>query len=110
MGINMFLSSSSFDSESNCVNQNPDPNNYTIIESFEDNGYLLIKIKYLDCTNYEGNKVLLFKNCTLDELINQKTIDPHFSENNEYKSPIARFTPTENGWNNALLLISLMRD
>jgi hypothetical protein len=76
----------------------PNPNNYDIIGHLESNGWLLIKIKYLDCTNYEGMKILLFKDVTVMDLLKQKSIDPHFSENKKYKSPFARFEPTESGW------------
>lgn len=80
---------------------NPDPNNYQIIKHFQYHGYLAILIKYLDCTNYEGNKVLVFKT-TIDKLKKQKYIDPHFCDNKKFISPIARFQPTEEGWGDAL--------
>jgi hypothetical protein len=84
---------------------NPNPNNYEIIEHLESNGWLLIKIKYPDCKNYEGIKILLFRNVTVMDLLKQKLIDPHFSENKEYKSPFARFEPTEFGWEAAMILM-----
>jgi hypothetical protein len=28
----------------------------------------------------------------------QKIIDPHFSDNKNFYSPIARFVPTDDGW------------
>lgn len=77
---------------------NPDPKNYRVLKSEQINSYLLLVIIYPDCTNYEGRKILLFKNVTLQQLFDQKLIDPHFSNNKQYKSPIARFEPTENGW------------
>ena len=49
-------------------------------------------------------EILVFKNVDLEDLMNQKKIDPHFSENKKYFSPIARFTPTEEGWNLAVVL------
>ena len=77
----------------------PDPKatNYKIIRYEEYFGDLLIEIKYLDCTNYEGRKILYYKDCTMDELEKQALIDPHFSENKEFKSPVARFEPTNKG-------------
>ncbi len=59
---------------------------------------LILKIRYKDCANYEGVKVLVFENCKLINLLNQKQIDPHFSDNKKFLSPIARFEPTERGW------------
>lgn len=80
---------------------NPDPANYSIIRSDVVNGYLIIEVKYHDCTNYEGRKIMIF-NCSLDELMKQKLIDPHFCDNKNYFSPIARFEPTEQGWDDAI--------
>jgi hypothetical protein len=81
------------------VKGNPDPNNYEILEIIvTDNGYKIIKVKYPDCNNYEGVKILLFdKTATVEKLWGQKIIDPHFSDNKNYISPIARFEPTERG-------------
>jgi len=84
---------------------NPDPNNYKIIRSYEFNNKLIIEIKYLDCTNYEGHKILYYEDCTLIKLLKQKSIDPHFSENKKFYSPTARFEPTEKGWNIAYNLM-----
>lgn len=80
---------------------NPDPKNYRIVEHKQIGEFLVIKIKYLDCINYEGNKVLVFKT-TLKKLKAQKYIDPHFCDNNDFISPIARFSPTRDGWGDAL--------
>lgn len=77
---------------------NPDPTNYKIVKHIYINNILLVMINYLDCTNYEGNKILLFENCTIEQLIAQKYIDPHFCDNDEFLSPIARYEPTERGW------------
>ena len=79
-------------------NPNPRPDNYKILVYREIGRYLILEIKYLDCTNYEGKKILLYKDCTMKELEAQKLIDPHFSENKNFISPIARFEPTGLGW------------
>lgn len=81
---------------------NPKPDNYKILMWQSVGHNLVIMIKYLDCTNYEGKKVLVFENCTLNKLQKQKLIDPHFSENKKFFSPIARFEPTERGWGHAI--------
>jgi hypothetical protein len=93
---------------------NPDPNNYKIIRSEtcipkskkgkkKRRIYLVVEINYPDCTNYEGNKVLIYEGIMLRDLLMQQLIDPHFSDNKKYKSPIARFEPTQRGWNMAKL-------
>jgi hypothetical protein len=61
-------------------------------------------MKYLDCTNYEGIKILLFTDTTLSQLHKQKVIDPHFSDNKTIKSPFARFEPTPFGWSTAVYM------
>lgn len=80
---------------------NPDPNNYKILKKRQIGDYLAIKIKYIDCTNYEGNKILVFKS-NIDKLKSQKYIDPHFCDNKKFISPIARFTPDKEGWDDAI--------
>lgn len=89
---------------------NPNPLNYEIIKTFERQtgrrtNYLLVDIKYPDCTNYEGRKILLYENVSLCQLKLQKQIDPHFFESMDYFSPIARFEPTKEGWEMGIFLI-----
>lgn len=120
MGCSYGFSSSSYDEDNSVFDKpklkkqldkisnlpNPKPNNYSIIESKLFGKYLIVKIIYHDCTNYEGVKIMVYKDCTIEDLINQKLIDPHFSESNNFKSPIARFEPTDSGWDNALTFVS----
>lgn len=89
---------------------NPKPDNYKIIKIRSMSPYLLIKIKYLDCTNYEGIKILLFKS-TLTSILkaNNGLIDPHFCDNSKFISPIARFEPTKEGWINAIKFVKTIR-
>jgi hypothetical protein len=81
---------------------NPDPSNYKVVQIEEIGPFLIVQIKYPDCTNFEGNKILVFKSVKLIDLMNQKLIDPHFFESKTIASPIARFTPTKEGWNMAV--------
>ena len=102
-----YYDSSDYNKPPVTVGPNPNPNNYDIIGHLESNGWLLIKIKYPDCTNYEGIKILLFKDVTVMDLLKQRLIDPHFSQNEKYKSPFARFEPTEKGWFAATSLMKI---
>lgn len=108
MGVKLFGSSSSYDSKTKVIVEtvyrdvNPNPMNYLIYEDRKIGRYLILRIKYLDCVNYEGMKVLVYRDCSLEDLIAQKTIDPHFSENRKFHSPIARFTPTDQGMRDAV--------
>jgi len=85
---------------------NPKPDNYKILRAKEIGGHLLIELQYPDCTNYEGRKILLFRSCSLIDLVNQRLIDPHFFQDPNLKSPCARFEPTEEGWKMGLTLIT----
>lgn len=60
------------------------------------NKWCVVVVRYLDCTNYEGKKVLVYDNrYKFNKLVASKILDPHFS-NDDY-SPIARFVPTGDG-------------
>lgn len=85
------------------INQlpNPNPKNFEILRTAEIKEFTIIEIKYPDCTNYEGRKILVYKAASKD-VINQKIIDPHFCDGN-HLSPVARFEPTEFGWEAAKL-------
>jgi len=91
------------------VDNNPNPFKYKIEKVLEHGGYLLLLINYPDCTNYEGNKILLFKDCTLAALEKQSGIDPHFSSDIRYHSPIARFEPTSFGWMMGVNMMEVLR-
>lgn len=77
---------------------NPDPANYVIQNSLQLDNYLILRIKYPGCTTFEGVKILVYENATLEQLQKQGTIDPHFSDNKAFLSPVARFAPDEKGW------------
>ena len=78
-----------------------DYSEYDIIRHKKHGSYIVAEIKYRNCTNYEGRKILLYKCNSVLDLMTQETLDPHFSKNKKYHSPIARFEPTESGWNDA---------
>lgn len=108
MGLNRNYASrypSGFNSWTPATNVNPDPKNYKVIKAYEKNDYLILKINYPNCTNFEGQKILVFYGVTMIDLINQHQIDPHFFESKEILSPIARFVPTEEGWNMAMTFV-----
>jgi len=62
---------------------------------------VLVEVSYLDCHNYEGRKILIYReNDKFQELKKKGVLDPHFLEKSY--SPIARFEPTVSGWKMAL--------
>jgi hypothetical protein len=88
---------------------NPDPKNWKVLRASEHGKFLIVGLKYPDCTNYEGAKLLVFEGLTLKKLLKQKLVDPHFFESGKkYKSPIARFEPTERGWKMAERFVRAM--
>ena len=83
---------------------NPDPTNFVIGKSLPIGRFLLVEVEYPDCTNYEGRKIMVYENVTLQDLKKQGHLDPHFAENKKFHSPIARFEPTSKGWDMAYIM------
>jgi len=83
---------------------NPDPRNFLIerIAHVEMGNHLVVQVKYPNCKNYEGRKILVFNSLTLEQLMNLDILDPHFSSEKPHLSPIARFIPTDQGWKMAI--------
>lgn len=107
MGVGLFKSCSS--SPYAAPNSNPDPGNYKIINWETCGNYFLLLINYPDAKNFEGNKILLYKDiANPGELLirTNNKIDPHFSK--DAISPIARFEPNSRGWNNAKTFIKFL--
>lgn len=106
-GNRISSSSSSYSSPAKSLG-NPDPSDYKIVKVHEQNGFTIMLINYPNCTNYEGNKILVFE-AKLIDIINQKMIDPHFFDSNKQISPIARFVPSDKGWQMALSFVRTLR-
>ena len=89
-----------------CQMQPPNPARFEIVTVLQVGAHAVAKIRYPDCSNYEGLKVCLFKN-TSEKLLREVTrLDPHFSKTP--MSPFARFQPSHNGWNAAVNLAKLI--
>lgn len=102
-------SSDDYSYSSPTVDVNPNPDKWEIHDAVQVGKALVVKIKYPNCINYEGVKILVFKEMTLFGLIKQKKIDPHFFQDKKYVSPIARFEPTDFGWDLALKVAELIK-
>lgn len=76
------------------IAKNPDPSNYEILDVYQSEKSIALRVKYPNCVNFEGIKILVVAG-TLVDLLKRKTLDPHFSEEGFV---IARFEPTSNGW------------
>jgi len=79
---------------------NPNPKNYIILYSEQIGEFSLFVVKYPDCYNYEGKKILIYRG-RIEDIIAQGSLDPHFSDNEKLHSPIARFIPTDEGYSAA---------
>ena len=79
---------------------NPDPSNFKIITEVRVRNFTIFKINYPDCTNYEGDKIVVFENSDLPDV--NEMIDPHFCDKSDGPSPVARFEPTQRGWKMAI--------
>jgi len=74
--------------------RNPNPLCYRILSVWEYRGWLVVRIKYPNCTNFEGEKILVYRGMTENQLRKKNGIDPHFHED---LLLVARFQPTELG-------------
>lgn len=81
----------------------PDPFNFTIMDSVSRGNYTLLKVKYHGCTNYEGAKILLVRK-SIGEIRALDGFDPHFFDDKR-NGLIARFEPTKEGWDMGLKVL-----
>jgi hypothetical protein len=82
---------------------NPNPLHFKILEHVEIGSFVVLKVKYPECRNYEGTKILVFENVKLKTFKNITYLDPHFCKSGKHPSPIARFRPDKKGWEYSLL-------
>ncbi len=83
----------------------PNPENFLVQRSSQVGDYLIVEVVYPDCTNWEGRKILVFEGIHPADLHRQKKLDPHFCNNPNCVTTIARFEPTDRGWRMAYSLI-----
>lgn len=109
MGLKLF-SASRIDDYINCALQeeakkklldgDPNPYEFEILKSQQIGKYTIVEILYPNCKNYEGKKILVYQDSSIQKICSINKIDPHFLENQ--LSPIARFLPTKEGWEMAV--------
>ena len=86
----------------------PDASKFEIEDVEQVGAHIVLKAKYPNCAKcqYEGNKVMVFLNCTLKDVLKWRMIDPHFRSSKvvpkEAPSPAARFPASPDGWVDAL--------
>jgi len=102
MGITIGMSRSSYDAPCQITPPNPDPFRYKVLQYKQVRQFLLVIVEYEGCTTFEGKKILVYKDVDIKKLSKQESLDPHFSDNTAFYSPIARFIPTVEGWQMAI--------
>ena len=96
MGMSLFRKSCYTNSSPVAVPPNPDPGKWTLLAVTHFPNAYVLRVRYTGCTNYEGIKVMVYRG-TFHQ---PKVLDPHFQPHTH--SPIARFPPTEEGWQDAV--------
>lgn len=74
---------------------NPNPSNFQVLHMREIGRFAILEVKYPDCNNYEGRKILVINNMPRINLEDIRFLDPHFHYSSNL---IARFVPTIEGW------------
>lgn len=83
------------------VAPNPNPSRWKLLDMNQYEAGYVLKVKYHDCTNFEGVKIMVYRGKVSTTLV-QHPLDPHFTE--LPNSPIARFRPDATGWTMANIL------
>jgi hypothetical protein len=86
---------------------NPNPFNFEIIKHYSNKVGTVLMVNYPNCTNYEGNKILVYLGTSYEELKMREELDPHFFDGGD--SPCARFEPIEDGWEYAIQFLDLKK-
>jgi hypothetical protein len=71
---------------------NPDPKRWQILNIYQYNNAYVLKVRYLDCTNFEGIKIMVYKGLFESS---PAELDPHFTPDDT--SPVARYKPDAEG-------------
>lgn len=83
-----------------------DPTKYRILREKRLKDFIILKLAYIIDSDNQNTKILLFKNCTLLDIIQQKNgIHPEFFNNSEIINPVAIFKPDDEGWKMAETLV-----
>ena len=85
------------------TSKNPNPKHWVLLEGFNLPWAHVLKIKYLDCTNFEGVKILVYEGA----YVHRADRDPHFFEDSDPKI-MARFHPHE--WTLACNFAGLLKE
>ena len=80
---------------------NPNPSSFKIKKVYTANGLFVSLVNYPNCTTFEGNKILVTNYDVREK--NKLKLDPHFYKDSGL---IARFEPTDTGWEAAVWFVT----
>lgn len=83
---------------------NPNPYKFRVKRAEEVGSFVCAMVNYPHATTYEGDKTLMLRDTSAEELEALDVLDPHFDEDS---AVVARFEPTEEGWESAILFAQL---
>lgn len=89
----------------------PNPAIYSIKKIEQVGKNVVLLVNFPNCTNFEGNKICVYKNVFVSDFANSYSLDPHFSDEivvSMMPSPFARFIPTAEGWEAAMKLAEIL--
>lgn len=109
MGLHIGMSSCSTHTVYVQDPRNPNPKNFRIRDLVEVGRYLVAKVEYPGCTNFEGVKILVFRDVRAPQLRAMSELDPHFCQDSSHPHLVARFRPDAQGWADALAFATLGR-
>ena len=96
------------------IKSQPDPTRWELHHLDDFPCAYVLQIRYLDCTNYEGRKILVFRKGQKGSQPYLPTIlDPHFQSlphNFCGDRLIGRFPPTEEGYGFALTMAKMISE
>lgn len=96
MGMSIFSSTSEDCCAKTDTTPEPNPFSFEILEEYETDKTIALRIRYPHATEYKGIKILVYDICHKDWLHTTRKLDPHFLEGEV--SPIVRFRGDRLGW------------
>ena len=87
---------------------NPNSRNFQFVRCESVGHFVVALVKYPECLNFEGQKILVFEDISVETIKNLDSIDPHFCDS-DHPSPVARFVPTRKGWDYAIQFCKTQR-
>ena len=76
-----------------------DPKNFRLLHHEKHGRFLIVEVEYPGCTTFKGKKLLVFEAVSYNAISKLTALDPHFCDDRNHVTPIARFVPTVKGWN-----------